>query len=294
MLDNDADSISELLAQAETRFALSGSESPQLDAAVLLCHAIAKPRSYLFTWPERSIEKKEFALFRSLVERRVLGEPVAYITGEREFWSLPLLVSPSTLIPRPDTERLVELALEKAAELDGPLLDLGTGTGAIALALASELPTRQVVGVDLMPDAVQLAQSNQQRLAIANCAFFQGSWFSGLDSGTEFAVIVSNPPYIDGDDPHLRCGDVRFEPSTALVAAEHGLADIRCIATQSSDYLLDGGWLLFEHGYEQGTEVRQMLSALNFVNVATATDYSGLERVTLGQYKVKKHDISSD
>jgi release factor glutamine methyltransferase len=294
MLENDSDSISQLLAQAETQFAQSGSESPQLDAAVLLCHAIAKPRAYLFTWPERCIEKNQLAVFRSLVERRVLGEPVAYIVGEREFWSLPLLVSPSTLIPRPDTERLVELALVKAASIEGPLLDLGTGTGAIALALASELPSRQVVGVDLMPDAVLLAQTNQQRLAIANCAFFQGSWFDGLDSGTEFAVIVSNPPYIDGDDPHLQWGDVRFEPRTALVAAENGLADIRDIATQSRRFLLDGGWLLFEHGYEQGAEVRQILSALSFENVVTETDYSGLERVTVGQYKVEKYDISSD
>jgi release factor glutamine methyltransferase len=292
MLVND--SIDQLLGKATALFVQSGSESPQLDAAVLLCHVIDKPRAYLFTWPERTIEHAQVSAFQALVERRMVGEPIAYIIGNREFWSLPLHVSPSTLIPRPDTERLVEAALDKAALIAGPLLDLGTGTGAIALALASELKSRRVIGVDLMPEAVQLANVNRERLGLQNCEFYQGSWFSNLESGIEFAVIVSNPPYIDANDPHLSQGDVRFEPSSALVAGENGLADIRCIAQQSCEFLLDGGWLLFEHGYQQGSDVRNILSQLNFDNVVTETDYSGLERVTLGRYKVKINDVSSD
>ncbi|MGX9417193.1 peptide chain release factor N(5)-glutamine methyltransferase [Vibrio sp. WJH972] len=280
------DSIESLISQAEERFTKSGSNSPQLDAEVLLCHVIDKPRSYLFTWPERCIEDGQLESYQALVHRREQGEPIAYIVGSREFWSLPLQVSPSTLIPRPDTERLVELALEKATQTEGSLLDLGTGTGAIALALASELPFRQVVGVDYQPEAVALAKANGEQLNIKNCEFVQGDWFGGIESGMKFAVIVSNPPYIDAGDPHLSQGDVRFEPASALVAEQNGLADIVFIAKQSSQFLLEGGWLLFEHGFEQGCAVRDILLELNFDNVTTETDYSGLDRVTLGQYKV--------
>ncbi len=284
---NPSDSIEQLLSKAALTLSASGSESPQLDAAVLLCHALDKPRSYLFTWPERIISDEEFAAFSQLLARRIDGEPVAYITGEREFWSLPLLVAPSTLIPRPDTERLVELALEKAQLIDGPILDLGTGTGAIALALASELPQRKIVGVDLQPDAVELAKRNAERLAIPNCDFYQSSWFDSLGSGTKFAVIVSNPPYIDKNDPHLSQGDVRFEPKTALIAPKNGLADICHISEHAREYLSDGGWLLFEHGFEQGQAVRDCLSELGYNCVETAQDYAGLERVTMGRYKAK-------
>lgn len=284
---NPQDSIETLLSKATQRLRQSGSESPQLDAAVILCYVLDKPRSYLLTWPERSIASDQFEVFVKLIARRCEGEPVAYITGSREFWSLPLKVSPSTLIPRPDTERLVELALDKAVEIKGDILDLGTGTGAIALALASELPQTQVIGVDLQPDAVLLAQTNATQLAIENCRFFQSSWFDSLTSGTKFAVIVSNPPYIDQNDPHLTQGDVRFEPITALVAGDNGLADIRHIATYAREYLLDGGWLLFEHGYEQGEVVRNCLLELGYSEVVTAQDYAGLDRVTMGMYKVK-------
>lgn len=284
---NAQDSIEQLLTQAAKLIAQGGSESPQLDAAVLLCHAIDKPRSYLFTWPERSITNAEFLTFHQSILRRELGEPIAYIIGFREFWSLPLQVAPSTLIPRPDTERLVEVALEKAQAIDGPILDLGTGTGAIALALASELPQRHVIGIDFQPEAVQLAKSNGNRLAITNCEFYLSNWFESLSPGTKFAAIVSNPPYIDENDPHLIQGDVRFEPKTALVADEQGMADIRLIAEQASHYLLDDGWLMFEHGFEQGTVVRQCLVQRGYVCVETVSDYAGLERVTIGKYKVK-------
>lgn len=284
---NPTDSIETLLSKASIALRDAGSESSQLDAAVLMCHVLDKPRSYLFTWPERSISSEHFVEFERILARRCAGEPVAYLTGIREFWSLPLKVAPSTLIPRPDTERLVELALEKALAVPGDILDLGTGTGAIALALASELPQAEVTGVDLQAAAVSLAQTNARDLGITNCQFFQSSWFDAIDSDRKFAVIVSNPPYIDQNDPHLLQGDVRYEPHTALVAGENGLADIIHIAGKARNYLTSGGWLLLEHGFEQGQAVRECLMGFGYCEVVTAQDYAGLDRVTMGLYKVK-------
>lgn len=276
--------IEAALKAATLQLTQSGSDSPSLDAAVLLCHALDKPRSYLLTWPDKVLDAPIQAMFDALLQRRITGEPVAYIIGEREFWSLPLKVSPSTLIPRPDTERLVEVALEKAQTLEGDILDLGTGTGAIALALASELPHRRVVGIDLRDEAQQLATDNANRLHITNVTFLQGSWFEPLSRGTKFALIVSNPPYIEENDPHLVQGDVRFEPKTALVAADNGLADIKHISEAGRDYLQNGGWLAFEHGYDQGASVRTIMQALGYQQVVTEQDYAGNDRVTLGQY----------
>ncbi len=275
--------IEALVALAKTRLAESGSDSPSLDAAVLLCHVLQKPRSYLLTWPEKVLTAEQQTEFDALLTRRLSGEPVAYIIGEREFWSLPLKVSPSTLIPRPDTERLVELALEKAEQIPGDILDLGTGTGAIALALASELPARHVFGVDLRHEAQQLAIENSQRLQITNVTFLQGSWFTPLVEGIKFALIVSNPPYIEESDPHLEQGDVRFEPKSALVAEDNGLADIKYIAQTAREYLLAEGWLLFEHGYEQATAVQTILKELGYQAITTEQDYAGNDRVTLAR-----------
>ncbi len=275
--------IEALVALAKTRLAESGSDSPSLDAAVLLCHVLQKPRSYLLTWPEKVLTVEQQTEFDALLTRRLSGEPVAYIIGEREFWSLPLKVSPSTLIPRPDTERLVELALEKAEQIPGDILDLGTGTGAIALALASELPARHVFGVDLRHEAQQLAIENSQRLQITNVTFLQGSWFTPLVEGIKFALIVSNPPYIEESDPHLEQGDVRFEPKSALVAEDNGLADIKYIAQTAREYLLAEGWLLFEHGYEQATAVQTILKELGYQAITTEQDYAGNDRVTLAR-----------
>lgn len=279
--------IEALLKTAIISLQKSGSDSPSLDCAVLLCHALDKPRSYLLTWPDKSVSQEEQASFNQLLSRRINGEPIAYIVGEREFWSLPLKVAPSTLIPRPDTERLVELTLDKVVSGDETILDLGTGTGAIALALASELPNSEVLGVDLREEAVDLANKNAQHLAIRNVRFSQGSWFSSIKNkkdGTKFALIVSNPPYIEHDDPHLLQGDVRFEPISALVADEKGLADIKHIATEARQFIKSSGWLLFEHGYEQGKEVRLLLQELGYTNVSTEKDYTGNDRVTLGQF----------
>lgn len=278
--------IEALLARAKQQLIESGSDSPSLDAALLLCHVLQQPRSYLLTWPDKELDEPIVNAFDALLTRRSMGEPIAYIIGEREFWSLPLKVSPTTLIPRPDTERLVELALEKALINQAPILDLGTGTGAIVLALASELPNHQLVGVDLRSEAVELAQTNRQRLAIDNVTFLQGSWFQPINDGMKFAVIVSNPPYIDEHDPHLVEGDVRFEPRSALVAADNGLADIKSITATARDYLIEDGWLLFEHGYQQGADVRAIFQQFGYQHILTEVDYAGNDRVTLGQYRV--------
>ncbi len=278
-------SIEATLKAATEQLIESGSDSPSLDASVLLCHVIDKPRSYLLTWPEKELTIEQASELNTLLARRLSGEPVAYIIGEREFWSLPLKVSPSTLIPRPDTERLVEVALDKALQIDGDILDLGTGTGAIALALASELPARKLIGIDLREEAQQLATENAQRLNINNASFLQGSWFTPLQSGTKFALVVSNPPYIEENDPHLLVGDVRFEPKSALVADEDGLADIKRISDQARDFLLDDGWVMFEHGCDQGLGVRELLHHFGYQSVETLQDYAGNDRVTLGQYK---------
>lgn len=275
-------SIDALLKQAASALSDAGSDSPHIDAAVLLCHVLDKPRSYLLTWPEKELDDSQLSAFNALLARRLTGEPIAYIVGEREFWSLPLKVAPHTLIPRPDTERLVELALDKMPPQACTVLDLGTGTGAIALAIASECPQAQVIGIDLRPEAAALAEENRIRLGIANARFLSGSWYSPLDSQERFAVIVSNPPYIDAADPHLDQGDVRFEPKSALVADDEGLADIRIISEQGRLHLNAGGWLLLEHGYEQGQAVREILTSLGYQQVSTAQDYAGLDRVTLG------------
>lgn len=274
--------IDALLKQAIEQLAEAGSESPHIDAAVLLCHAIDKPRSYLLTWPEKTLEPAQYTAFDALMARRLTGEPVAYIIGEREFWSLPLKVAPHTLIPRPDTERLVELALDKIPANACDVLDLGTGTGAIALALASERRDIMVSGIDLRPEAAALAEANRANLHIPNARFLSGSWYSPLADDEQFAVIVSNPPYIDEHDPHLAQGDVRFEPKSALVAEDNGLADIRVISEQGRKHLSAGGWLLMEHGFEQGEAVREILHSLGYAEVATAQDYAGLDRVTMG------------
>lgn len=285
---SEQNSVESRLKRATQQLQESGSDSPSLDAAVLLCHSLDKPRSFLLTWPEKVLDEAQLAAFDALLQRRIQGEPVAYIIGEREFWSLPLQVSPSTLIPRPDTERLVEVALDKALESKGDILDLGTGTGAIALALASELPERQVWGIDLKQEAQQLASTNAKRLELHNARFLSGSWFEPVELGTRFALIVSNPPYIEENDPHLAQGDVRFEPLSALVAKERGLADIQHISTYARDYLQTDGWLMFEHGYDQGDAVRELLNSLGYQQVETFKDYGNNDRVTIGQWpKIK-------
>ncbi|MHA0274386.1 peptide chain release factor N(5)-glutamine methyltransferase [Enterobacter ludwigii] len=262
---------------------LSASESPKRDAEILLEFVTGKARTYLLAFGETQLSAEQEAQLATLLARRKTGEPVAHLVGEREFWSLPLYVSPATLIPRPDTECLVEQALSRLPAQACRILDLGTGTGAIALALASERPDCEVTAVDVMPDAVALAQRNVARLGFPNVTVLQSSWFSALDNRT-FGMIVSNPPYIDEHDPHLTQGDVRFEPLTALVSANEGLADIVHIVTTSRQHLLPGGWLLVEHGWTQGDAVRDVFIAAGYRAVETCGDYGGNDRLTLGQW----------
>ncbi|EOZ9372552.1 peptide chain release factor N(5)-glutamine methyltransferase [Enterobacter hormaechei] len=260
---------------------LSTSESPKRDAEILLEHVTGKARTYLLAFGETALTAEQQSQLETLLARRKTGEPVAHLVGEREFWSLPLYVSAATLIPRPDTECLVEQALARLPAQPCQILDLGTGTGAIALALASERPDCTVTAVDVMPDAVALARRNVERLGLNNVSVLQSSWFAALESRM-FEMIVSNPPYIDEDDPHLAQGDVRFEPLTALVAANQGLADLDHIVTTSRQHLLPGGWLLVEHGWTQGEAVRALFTRAGYAAVETCRDYGGNERLTLG------------
>ncbi|OAT54443.1 peptide chain release factor N(5)-glutamine methyltransferase [Providencia heimbachae] len=274
---------SEWLKQAAKK--LPASDSAKRDVEILLEHVTGRSRTYVFAFGETELSPSEYQQLELLLQRRGLGEPIAYLTGEREFWSLPLYVSPATLIPRPDTECLVEQALTR---LPLPLhqyslLDLGTGTGAIALALASELPNSNVIGVDFSMDAVALAQKNQQRLNISNVQFMQSDWFTSLTI-QQFDMIVSNPPYIDELDSHLHEGDVRFEPSTALVAKDQGLSDLTHIVAESKKYLKNQGWLLLEHGWQQGSAVRDLLKKHGYAHIETCLDYGGRDRVSLGQW----------
>ena len=261
----------------------SSSESAKLDAQVLLLHILQKPRSYLFTWPEHALSNEQQSQFNVFLQRRLKGEPVAHITGLREFWSLSLEVNATTLIPRPDTETLVECALNMAMPDKAKVLDLGTGTGAIALALGCEMPNWQIVAVDRVTEAVALANKNQQRLGINNVDVKQSNWFSALQ-GERFNLIVTNPPYIEQDDIHLNQGDVRFEPLSALVADDAGMSDIKQIITQSRDYLLSSGYLLIEHGFEQAEAVRHLFKEMAFINIKTVKDFGNNDRVTLAQW----------
>ena len=257
----------------------------KLDANLLLQAVTKRSRSAIFAFGETELNETEQNQLNQMLERRTKGEPMAYILGEKEFWSLPLKVSSDTLIPRPDTERLVEVALDWANKrLENQeslqILDLGTGTGAIALALASELKQKaQVLGVDFKPEVVVLAESNRQTLQIENARFQQSDWFSTLGN-LQFDLIVSNPPYIDAQDEHLQIGDVRFEPLTALVADNHGLSDLQKIIENAPLYLKPNGALFLEHGWQQALNVQHIFHQNQWQAVETFKDYANLDRIT--------------
>lgn len=274
-----------LIQACEKLSGKTGSE--RLDAELLLAKVLQKNRTYLATWPEREIEDPLWREFTELVERRTKGEPIAYILGEQGFWSLTLKTLPHTLIPRPDTETLVEWVLELSQQLPDKsrVLDLGTGTGAIVLALAREFPNWSCVGCDFVAEAVALAEDNAELNGIHNVEFRQSDWFQKVEGS--FDLIVSNPPYIDPDDEHLSQGDVRFEPLSALIAEEKGLADLRHIIDNARAYLNTAGWLLVEHGYDQEKQVQKLFQASGFHHVRTQYDYGGNPRITGGQYLLK-------
>lgn len=263
---------------------LPHSDSSKLDTEILICFVIEKPRSFLLTWPEHQLSTSQAKQFAELMLRRVQGEPIAYIVQLREFWSLPLQVSPATLIPRPDTEVLVELVLTHHQAVELSCLDLGTGTGAIALALASERPQWQIEAVDYSDEAVALAKVNADNLALTQVNIYQSDWFNQIADDKRFDIIVSNPPYIDEHDYHLNEGDVRYEPKTALVAADNGLADIKIIAHQALNFLKLGGFLYIEHGFEQSKMVQKILADLAYSEIKTIKDYSHNDRVTWACY----------
>jgi release factor glutamine methyltransferase len=250
----------------------------RLEAELLLVHVLDKPRSWLIAHADDALDEAQTNAFEALVQRRHNGEPVAYITGHRGFWSLELEVTPATLIPRPETELLVELALERLPPA-GRVVDLGTGSGAIALAIAHERPQARVMATDASLDALAVAQRNAVRLGLARVSFMHGDWFGPL-SGERFDMVVSNPPYIEADDPHLAQGDLRFEPASALASGSDGLDDIRRIVEGARAHLEPGGWLMMEHGWSQGDAVRAVLSTAGYHHVFTAQDLEQRDRVS--------------
>lgn len=277
--------IKTLLEQAAIQFALL-SKTPRLDAELLLCHILKKDRVYLFSHPEKILSRDEHQQWKNLLEQRCLQVPIAYLVGQKSFWDLDLLVNEHTLIPRPETELLVELALGRG---DPPVvarhdvvnvLDLGTGSGAIALAIAKEKPDWKITAVDFSLEALKIAKINAEKNNIHNVDFFQSDWFSEVKN--KFDIIVSNPPYLAENDPHLLTEEIRHEPRSALVANQNGLEDIEKIIADARQHLKLEGRLLFEHGCEQGATVRGLFSLYGYHSVKTFTDLAGLERVTLG------------
>jgi release factor glutamine methyltransferase len=267
--------------------ALATSPSPRLDAEVLVMHVTGLTRAQFITRSDQALTATQEAALSVLLARRAHGEPVAYLTGKREFWSLELHITPDVLIPRPETELLVEQALARISlEAERMIADLGTGSGAIALAIAKERPRCRVIATDASQAALAVARANAQRLGILNVEFRHGEWFAPL-AGLQFDLIVSNPPYVAEGDPHLAQGDVRFEPRTALVSGHDGLDAIRLLAAAASLYLQPGGAILIEHGSTQGTAANRLLSKSGFVTIETIPDFAGLDRVTLGRIQIQ-------
>lgn len=259
------------------------SNTAQLDAEVLLAHLLQKSRSFLYTHPEVILSSAQQITFQDWILKRTQGYPIAYLTQTREFWSLPLAVSPATLIPRPETELLVELTLNLLTETQATILDLGTGSGAIALALAHERPEWHIVASDISTAALEIAQYNATQLNLENITFHCSDWFTTLPSYPLHAIIA-NPPYIEETNSHLQQGDVFFEPRLALIADNNGLAALQHIITYSKNYLLSGGWLLVEHGYNQKEAVDQLFKQAGYQDIYSWQDFQGHDRVTAGRW----------
>lgn len=259
------------------------SDSARLDAEVILCHVLNCTATHLLAWPEKILDEDQASLFNQLIEQRHIGTPVAYIIGSKEFWSLNFKVTPATLIPRPDTETLVEFILDKfSAEDNLSLIDLGTGSGAIAIAIASERPHWEITATDISTDALAIAKENACSHQINNIKFIESNWFEQVDE-QQFDLIVSNPPYIAEHDPHLSQGDICFEPISALVAGETGMNDINRITLESKKHLKPNGWLVFEHGYDQKKLVYDCFNHYDFQEIAQLNDLSGQPRITTGR-----------
>ena len=271
--------IAQLLTHATQQL---DTTSARLDAEVLLAHALDKPRSHLHAWPDKVPAPDQQTRFAALLKRRISGEPVAYLTGQREFWSLALTVSRDTLIPRPETETLVAQALSVIARdsrID--IADLGTGSGAIALAIARERPRARILATDRSESALSIARANGQQLGIGNVEFVAGDWCDALGE-RQFDLLLSNPPYIAAQDRHLAEGDVRFEPRSALASGSDGMSALSTIASCARQHLRAGGWLMLEHGYDQQAAVMRLLKSLGYRDIADYPDDAGLSRVICG------------
>lgn len=268
------DTIQQLLREASSTL-------DRVDVEVLLTHILNKPRSYLHAWPEYTLTATELKQFTDALNRRLSGEPVAYITGKQEFWSLPFTVNQHTLIPRPETELLVETALS-LFDTNCSMIDLGTGSGCIALALASEQPLWRILACDRSNEALSTARFNAKQLNINSVTFVQSNWLDNIDQA-EFDLVLSNPPYIANNDPHLQQGDLRFEPESALISGQDGLNDIRMIAQQAYNRLTQGGWLLLEIGYDQAEAVKTLLSDTGYSSINFQRDLAGIQRVCMAQ-----------
>jgi len=272
----------------------SQKDAAKLEAEVLLAFTLNKPRSHLYTWPDKQIDVEQNEQFAQLLKRRCAGEPIAYITGEREFWGLTLKVSPETLIPRPETERLVEIALQYIPE-NKPfyVADLGTGSGAIALAIARERPNATILATDVSEATLSIARENQVALGLSNVQFLQGNWFEAFSrqqlENKSFNFIISNPPYVAEQDPHLQQGDLRFEPARALSSGRDGLQDLQTIIQSATQYLARDAHLLLEHGFDQAAAVVDLFEKSGYSSVRCFQDYAERERATIGRWQTLEY-----
>lgn len=274
--------IESILVQATGTLSKT-SDSAALDAEILLCQVLNKNRSYLRAWPEKNLTQDQHEQFENLLQQRAQGKPIAHLTGFKEFWSRDFKTTPDVLIPRPDTELLIELALELIPTNQAcKLLDLGTGSGVIAITLAAERPNCSIVACDQSEKALVIAQENARSHQIKNVQFFLSDWYDQIPNN-KFDLILSNPPYIAADDPHLQQGDVRFDPDCALIAEQQGLKDIIRIADQARQYLISKGHLLIEHGYDQQQQVQEIFQRFAYQNIQTYTDLAGQPRASYGQ-----------
>ncbi len=284
--------IREILSAAASKLSAvkeNATDSVTLDAELLLAHSLRKDRSFLYAWPDKLLSNDEQAAFNVLLNKRCAGHPVAYLLGEREFWSLTLQVTSDVLIPHPETELLVEKVLQLKLPAAAKVLDMGTGSGAIALALASERPEWQLFASDFSAKALEVAKANARNLLLNNIAFLQSNWFESLavaQTGTEqpnkFDLIVSNPPYIVSTDQHLQQGDLRYEPITALESGLDGLRDLREIIDSAPYYLTPKGCVVLEHGFDQAADVLRLLGQAGFKGCEVVKDYNGLDRISIG------------